>query len=60
MAAQQKVQIWANATAVRGYQTNVTFDPTIAEIDSGGSDDFDSPRVPPATLSAVISAPKTL
>jgi len=38
------VQVWANATAVRGYQTNVTFDPTIAEIDSvAGSDDFDSP-----------------
>jgi hypothetical protein len=38
------VQVWANATAVRGYQTNVTFDPTIAEIDSvAGSDDFDDP-----------------
>ncbi|NHX40078.1 MULTISPECIES: cohesin domain-containing protein [Haloarcula] len=38
------VQVWANATAVRGYQTNVTFDPTIAEIDSvAGSNDFDSP-----------------
>lgn len=38
------VQVWANATAVRGYQTNVTFDPTIADIDSvAGSDDFDSP-----------------
>ncbi|GGM39620.1 cohesin domain-containing protein [Haloarcula argentinensis] len=38
------VQVWANATAVRGYQTNVTFDPTVAEIDSvAGSDDFDDP-----------------
>jgi len=38
------VQVWANATAVRGYQTNVTFDPTTAEIDSvAGSDDFDDP-----------------
>ncbi|MDQ2073582.1 cohesin domain-containing protein [Haloarcula sp. NS06] len=38
------VRVWANTTAVRGYQTNVTFDPTIAEIDSvAGSDDFDSP-----------------
>ncbi|WP_058994066.1 cohesin domain-containing protein [Haloarcula sp. CBA1127] len=38
------VQVWANATAVRGYQTNVTFDPTIAEIDTvAGSGDFDDP-----------------
>ncbi|MFY4815115.1 cohesin domain-containing protein, partial [Haloarcula sp. AONF1] len=38
------VQVWANATAVRGYQTNVTFDPTVAEIDTvAGSDDFDDP-----------------
>jgi len=38
------VQVWANETAVRGYQTNVTFDPTIAEVDSvTGSDDFDDP-----------------
>ncbi|MEF8829306.1 MAG: cohesin domain-containing protein, partial [Haloarcula sp.] len=38
------VQVWANATAVRGYQTNVTFDPTVAEVDAvAGSDDFDDP-----------------
>ena len=38
------VQVWANATAVRGYQTNVTFDPTIAEVDTvAGSDDFSDP-----------------
>ena len=38
------VQVWANATGVRGYQTNVTFDPAIAEVDTvAGSDDFDDP-----------------
>ncbi|MFU1779924.1 cohesin domain-containing protein [Haloarcula japonica] len=38
------VQVWTNATAVRGYQTNITFDPIIADIDSvAGSDDFDDP-----------------
>ena len=38
------VQVWANATSVRGYQTNVTFDPDTVEVDTvAGSDDFDDP-----------------
>jgi hypothetical protein len=38
------VQVWANATAVRGYQTNLTYDPAIVTVDSvSGSDDFDDP-----------------
>jgi len=38
------VQVWANATAVRGYQTNLTYDPAIVTVDAvSGSDDFDDP-----------------
>lgn len=38
------VQVWANATAVRGYQTNFTFNPNIVTVDSvSGSDDFETP-----------------
>jgi hypothetical protein len=38
------VRVWANATAVRGYQTNLTFDPAVVAVDGvSGSDDFDGP-----------------
>ncbi|WP_123624043.1 cohesin domain-containing protein [Halorubrum sp. CSM-61] len=38
------VRVWANATAVRGYQTNLTFDPGAVTVDGvSGSDDFEDP-----------------
>lgn len=35
------VRVWANATGVRGYQTNLTFDPSVVTVESiSGSDEF--------------------
>ncbi|MFB6222949.1 MAG: cohesin domain-containing protein, partial [Haloarcula sp.] len=38
------VKVWANATEVRGYQANLTFDPSVVVVTTvSGSSDFDDP-----------------